>query len=53
MTCFEGVVTFAAQPTTSFRYAVQETRDNQPVIWLEDRKSREQWYGFAGCFSTA
>ena len=44
MTRSEGHVRFQSLPTIPFRYSLRETADGEPVIWLESRKTREQWY---------
>ena len=39
----EGLVRFASMPDVSFRYTLRETQDGEPEIWMENRKTREQW----------
>ncbi|KAI9895805.1 hypothetical protein PsorP6_019408 [Peronosclerospora sorghi] len=39
----EGVTTFATSPRTSYRYMLK-LLNNELSIWMEDRKSKKQWY---------
>ncbi|KAF4041483.1 hypothetical protein GN244_ATG06340 [Phytophthora infestans] len=38
-----GTTTFAATPSTSYRYSIQ-VKDDKLSVWIEDRTSKNQWY---------
>ena len=44
MSAVEGVVRLPSFPHSSFRYSVRRNEASEPVLWLESRKTREQWY---------